>query len=188
MARNANLKISSYLFVDKGDSTDSPRPSVEPREALQWILVFGLSALLIFGVLSFGAVEEWSTFTFEAGAAALFLIWAAKQLVSNEIRLSKNPLYLPALLFGGLLLAQIGLRKSAYEYATKYEALQYISYGIALLIAAGSGTDGEWQDLLDSQCTLSRCDLRELCQPRSLCRTHGDASSDSVGAQPRAYR
>ena len=53
MARNANLKISSYLFVDKGDLSDSPRPSVEPREALQWILVFGLSALLIFGVLSF---------------------------------------------------------------------------------------------------------------------------------------
>ena len=136
MARNANLKISSYLFVDKGDLSDSPRPSVQPSEVLQWILVFGLSALLIFGVLSFGAVEEWSTFTFEAGAAALFLIWAAKQLVSNEIRLSKNPLYLPALLFGGLLLAQIVLRKSAYEYATKYEALQYISYGIALLIAA----------------------------------------------------
>ncbi len=52
------------------------------------------------------------------------------------MKLSKNPLYLPTFLFFGLILAQIALRRSAYGYVTKYEALQYISYGIVLLIAA----------------------------------------------------
>ena len=87
-------------------------------------------------MLAFGAVDEWSTFTFEAGAAALFLLWAAKQLVSEQVKLSKNPLYLPIFLFFGLILAQIALRRSAYGYVTKYETLQYVSYGIVLLIAA----------------------------------------------------
>ena len=99
-------------------------------------LIFGLCALLIFGVLAFGAVEEWSTFAFEAGAATLFLIWVGQQLVSRNVGLSKNPLYPPAFLFFVLILAQIFLHRSAYSYVTRYEALKYVSYGIVLLIAA----------------------------------------------------
>src|ERR1700730_7328758 len=105
---------------------------------LQRVLVLGFCALLIFAVLAFGAVDEWATFAFEAGAALLFLIWAGEKLVSKKIELSKNPLYLPAFLFFGLILAQIALRRSASGYATHYEALQYVSYGIVLLIGAES--------------------------------------------------
>lgn len=97
----------------------------------------------MFGVLAFGAVDEWSTFTFEAGAAILFLIWAGQQLVSKELKLSENPLYLPAFLFFGLILAQIVLRRSAYGYMTNYEAMQYVAYGIVLLIAAECVRDGD---------------------------------------------
>jgi hypothetical protein len=61
--------------------------------------------------------------------AALFLIWAGQQVISKELTLSQNPLYLAALLFFGIILAQIVLRRSAYGYITKYEALQYVSYG-----------------------------------------------------------
>ena len=130
------MKMSSYVVVDKTDSVDSRRELVQTPGILQWVLVLGLCAPLIFAVLAFGAVDEWSTFTLEAGAVALFLIWAARQLVSKEMKLSENPLYLPALLFFGLILAQIVLHRSAYGYVTKYEALQYVSYGIVLLIAA----------------------------------------------------
>ena len=130
------MKISSYAIVDTTDSIDSERQLVRPSGTLQWVLVLGLCVLLIFAVLAFGAVDEWSTFAFEAGAAVLFLVWAARQLVSKELKLSQNPLYLPALLFLGLILAQIVLRRSAYGYVTKYEALQYVSYGIVLLIGA----------------------------------------------------
>ena len=130
------MKISSYVVVDTADSINLERRHGRESGILQWVFVLGLCALLIFAVLAFGAVEEWSTFVFEAGAAALFLVWAGKQMVSGQLKLSKNPLYLPALLFFLLLLAQVGLRTSAYGYVTKYEVLQYVAYGIVLLIAA----------------------------------------------------
>ncbi|HKV78183.1 MAG TPA: O-antigen ligase family protein [Candidatus Sulfotelmatobacter sp.] len=128
------MKIASYVVVDSADSIDLDRG----RESgiLRWVIVLGLCAILIFAVLAFGAVEEWSTFAFETGAAVLFLIWAGRQVGSGQVKLSKNPLYLPALFFCLLLLAQVGLRTSAYGYITRYEVLQYVSYGIVLLIAA----------------------------------------------------
>ena len=123
-------------MVDTSDSNDLEllhRP--EPRSP-QWGFVFGLCSILFFAILAFGAVQEWSTFVFEAGAAVLFLFWAGKQVVSGQLTLSQNPLYLPALFFFALLVAQLVIRTSAYGYVTKYEALQYVSYGIVLLIAA----------------------------------------------------
>ena len=130
------LKISSYVIVDTTDSMHRARRHARQPEILEWVLVLGLCSLLIFAVLAFGAVDEWSTFVFEAGAAVLFLVWAGNQVVSRQVKLSKNPLHLPALLFFGLILAQVALRRSAYGYVTEYEALQYISYGIVLLIGA----------------------------------------------------
>lgn len=130
------LKISSYRVLGTTRPVElKGRPGSKPQ-LFRWVLVLSLCAVLSFAVLAFGAVDEWSTFTLEAGAAALFLIWAGKQVVSGRLKLSKNPLYLPTLLFFGLILAQIALRRSAYGYVTKYEALQYVAYGILLLIAA----------------------------------------------------
>jgi O-antigen ligase len=130
------LKISSYAIVDTTRSTRRSRRHAREPEIMQWVLVLGLCSLLIFAVLAFGAVDEWSTFVFETGAGVLFLVWAGTQVVSRQVKLAKNPLHLPALLFFGLILAQVALRRSAYGYVTEYEALQYISYGIVLLIAA----------------------------------------------------
>ena len=130
------MKISSYSIVDATDSIDLERQRGREPGILQRVLVVGLCVLLIFAVLAFGAVNEWSTFAFEAGAAVLFLVWVGQQCVSRRVTLSKNPLYLPAFLFFGLVLAQVALRTSAYGYVTEYEALQYVAYGIVLLIGA----------------------------------------------------
>jgi O-antigen ligase len=130
------LKISSDGILGTTRSIELKSRRDRQPQVLGWVLVLSLCAVLIFAVLAFGAVDEWSTFTLEACAAALFLIWAGKQLISKQLKLSKNPLYLPTLLFFGLILTQIALRRSAYGYVTKYEALQYVSYGILLLIAA----------------------------------------------------
>lgn len=131
------MKISSYVVVDtRMDSGDTARARERTPRILASVLVLGLFVLLAFGVLAFGAVDEWSTFAFEAGAGALFLAWAGKQCTSRQLTLSKHPLYLPALLFFVLVLAQIGLHASAYGYVTKYEMLQYVSYGMVLLVAA----------------------------------------------------
>ena len=133
--RTGALKTSSYLIVDTKSSIELERRPDRQPGTLLWMLVGGLYVLLVFAILAFGAVEEWSTFVFEAGAAVLFLVWAGKQIVSGQLTLSKNPLYAPALFFFVFLLVQIGLRISAYGYVTKYEVLQYVSYGIVLLIA-----------------------------------------------------
>jgi O-antigen ligase len=132
------LKISSYAVFDANDSIDLEHRLGRELGIWQWVLTLGLCAVLIFVVLAFGAVEKWSTFVFEAGTAVLFLVWAGKQLGSRKVKLSKNPLYLPTLLFFGLILVQVVLRQSAYVYVTEYEALKYVSYGILLLIGAES--------------------------------------------------
>jgi len=134
------LKTSSFLIVETTESVDLKRKRRAPGNQ-QLGLVVGLCAILMFAVLAFGAVEDWSSFVFEVGAAAVFLVWAGTQFVSGQITLSRNPLYAPALLFFVFLLLQVGLRTSAYPYVTKYEALEYVSYGIVLLIAAESITD-----------------------------------------------
>ena len=200
--------MSSHMVVDPTTSVKSrSRVSRDPG-ILDSAIVLGFCALLIFAVLAFGAVDEWSTFTLEAGAALLFLLWAAKQLLSQQVKLSNNPLYLPAVLFGGLILAQILLHRSAYGYVTKYEALQYVSYGSMLFIAAecltaeslrklfaeiisifgflyasshGAGADSEWKDFLGLHLPLpQRYRLRKLRQPQSFCRSDGDADADSL--------
>jgi O-antigen ligase len=130
------LRISSYAIVHTTQSIDVEHHGGRELGILQRVLVLGFCALLIFAVLAFGAVDEWSTFAFEAGAALLFLLWTLEKLVSHKIELSKNPLFLPAFLFFGLIVAQVVLRRSAYGYITRYEALQYVSYGVALLIGA----------------------------------------------------
>ena len=105
--------MASHVVVGTTDSVEfGPLRSRGPR-ILQRVLVLGLCALLILAVLWFGAVEERSTFAFEAGAAALFLLWTVNQLVSEQLKLSKNPLYPPTFLFFGLVLSQIVLRRSA---------------------------------------------------------------------------
>jgi O-antigen ligase len=134
-------KISSYLIVDTTGGIDPEVQHDREPADVQWVLVIGLGILLMFAVLAFGAVEEWSTFAFEAGAAVLFLVWAGTQFVSGQVKLSRNPLYAPALFFFALLLLQIGLRTSAYAYITEYEVLQYASYGIVMLIAAESARE-----------------------------------------------
>jgi O-antigen ligase len=131
------VQLSSFVIVDNTDeSPQAVLPQKRTQRILQNVLVVGLFVLLAFGVLAFGAVDEWSTFTFEAGAAILFLVWAAQQVVSGQVTLSKNPLYLPAALFFVLILAQILLRTTAYSYITRYEAMRYLAYGIVMLVAA----------------------------------------------------
>src|SRR5215469_3390403 len=132
-----SVEVSPGLLATKEFSRDTGWRT-DPLRILDRMLVFGLCLLLIFGVLAFGAVEEWAIFLFEAGATGLFLVWVAKQMLSRQGKLSPNPLYLPALLFFLLICAQIALNASAYSYVTRYGALEYVSYGILLLIASES--------------------------------------------------
>ncbi len=99
-------------------------------------LVHGLCAILIYGVLAFGAVEEGPILILEIGAVALLLIWVVQQLVSGRVRISSNPLYVPVLLFASVVAIQLATKRSIYEYVTRKEALLYAAYAVLLFIAS----------------------------------------------------
>jgi len=94
------------------------------------IVLYATFGLLMFGPLAFGAVEPWSIFVLEAGAAVLMLLWLAKQWIDEEITISWNPLFLPICAFGALILVQVIFRTTAYSHDTISDAMQYCAYGM----------------------------------------------------------
>src|SRR5437867_13296233 len=79
-------------------------------------LLGGSSALIIFSVLAFGAVETWATSVLELGAALLFLLWAARHTFSGKLTFRWRPLYGPAALFGELVTVKELINLSSYCY------------------------------------------------------------------------
>ncbi len=112
-------------------------PTGRASRALHTAVPWGLGTLLVFAVLAFGAVEPWSIFVLECGAAGLFLLWAAGQAVTGRITIVPNRLYAPLLAFAALVAIQASAA-SAYPYATRTEALRYAAYGTMFFVAVQS--------------------------------------------------
>ena len=55
----------------------------------------GICALVVFGVASHGAVEDWARAVLEIGAALLFFAWAVRAYLTEEHQLVVSPLLLP---------------------------------------------------------------------------------------------
>jgi len=110
--------------------------------AMDYAIGFGMVALLIFGVLAFGAVDEWSVFVLEAGAASIMLLWLGRRIWAGDISVS-NPLLALAAAFAAIVAAQLVFKLSVYPYGTKYKALEYGVYAAALII--GSEGFKNWQ-------------------------------------------
>jgi len=100
------------------------------------ILLYGTFSLLMFAPLAFGAVEPWSIFILETGAALLGILWFAKQWLDGEISILWNPLYLPMSVFGALVLVQMIFRISAYPHDTVSDAMLYCAYGMLCFLAS----------------------------------------------------
>jgi len=98
-------------------------------------LLYGTFGLLMFGPLAFGAVEPWSIFVLEGGAASLIVLWLAKQWVDEEVVIRWNPLFLPMAAFAFLILVQVAFRISAYPHDTVSGALLYCAYGMLCFLA-----------------------------------------------------
>lgn len=103
---------------------------------LNSILLYGTFGLLMFGPLAFGAVEPWSIFVLEYGAALLTFLWLGKQWVDEEITLQWNPLFLPMAGFGILIVTQIVFRLSAYLHDTVSGAILYAAYAMLCFVAS----------------------------------------------------
>jgi O-antigen ligase len=108
------------------------RHSIE--EQVDRILLYGPLVLLMFGPLAFGGVEPWSILILETGSALLALLWLARQLMSGEINVHPNPLFLPMVAFAGLIVAQLVLGLTASRHDTISEAILYCAYGVLVFL------------------------------------------------------
>ncbi len=101
---------------------------------LRYFVLYGLGGVLVYGVITFGAVEPWSLFGFQAMAAGLLVLWTAQQLAAGaEFVLS--PLYVPVALFAAIAGAQLVLHRTAYAYMTRTAGLTDLAYAMILLVA-----------------------------------------------------
>ena len=99
------------------------------ERALRTTLFVEFSAVLIFGPLALGVVQDWSIAVFEAAAAAVLLIWMAWQLSAGVFKVRWNPLFAPMLVFFGVALAQVAFHRSAYlsdSFAELWISLAYV--------------------------------------------------------------
>jgi O-antigen ligase len=135
-----NAATSASLPFEAPSKAPVSLPEPEPAVRVP-VVLFGVCSMLFVAVLSFGAVETWSVTILEAGAAVLFLGWAAGQAIAGELRIQASPLYAPAFLFGAVVAAQLGFGLTSYRYATLISSLQYLAYGIVLFLTLQSLTN-----------------------------------------------
>ncbi len=95
----------------------------------------GIAVLVAFSVLAHGAVEVWSQSVLEIGAAVLLLLWGILALRQRKIEIRWNPLYLPMVGFGGLVVLQWLFGLSVYPYLTKLELLKLCAYFLLFFLA-----------------------------------------------------
>jgi len=109
----------------------------------------GICALVVFGVLSHGAVEDWARAALEIGAGLLFLAWAVRAYLTRERQLVISPLLLPLAALLLLALGQWLLRRTASSYSTRME-LQLLLADILILFLAAQAfrTLEEWRSFV----------------------------------------
>jgi O-antigen ligase len=95
----------------------------------------GICALVVFGVASHGAVEDWARAVIEIGAALLFLVWAVRAYLTQEHQLVISPLLPPLVSLLLIALGQWLFHRTASSYNTRME-LQLLLADILLLFLA----------------------------------------------------
>jgi O-antigen ligase len=118
---------SSLSLPLTAESASHLRPSTSVPAP---VLLYGVLGVLLLGPLEFGAVEVWSISILELSAAVLFALWAARQVAAGKLEIVGNPLFLPMLLFAGLVLWQLATGRTAYRADTFSSALLYCAYGL----------------------------------------------------------
>ena len=99
------------------------------------LIRIGICALVVFGVASHGAVEDWARAVLEIGAALLFLGWAVRAYLTRENQLVISPLLLPLVCLLLIAVGQWIFHLTASSYGTRME-LQLLLADILLLFLA----------------------------------------------------
>jgi len=103
---------------------------MRPLPRRDTIALYGAFGLLLFGPLAFGAVETWSAFVLEAGAAGLLIYWLWPRLRGEEVAFRQNPLFAPMLAFAALTVFQLLTGLTTYRYVTWTSALLFSGFAI----------------------------------------------------------
>jgi O-antigen ligase len=74
----------------------------------------------------------------------LLLVWATREFSKARPEIIFYAPFIPALLFGGLIVLQLLLRTSAYWYATWFQAMLWVAYGMMFFLV----TQCFWQTAL----------------------------------------
>jgi O-antigen ligase len=109
----------------------------------------GICALVVFGVASHGAVEDWARAVLEIGAALLFFAWAVRAYLTEEHQLVVSPLLLPLVALLLLVFGQWVFHRTASSYGTRLE-LQLLLADILLLFLASQAfrTLEDWRSFV----------------------------------------
>lgn len=102
------------------------------------LIRIGICALVVFGVASHGAVEDWARAVLEIGAALLFLAWAVRAYLAQEHQLVLSPLLFPVVALLLLALGQWLLHHTASSYDTRMEIQLLVADILLLFLAAQS--------------------------------------------------
>src|SRR3977135_3791921 len=81
----------------------------------------GICALVAFGVLAHGGVEDWARAVFETGTGLLFLAWAAWFYLHSDENILISPLLPPMVGFLLVVLAQLLFSTTASMFNTHQE-------------------------------------------------------------------
>jgi len=112
-------------------------------------LRFGICVLLAFGVLMFGAVEEWAQAVLEIGFCLLLLWWALRTLSKSWDQVYISPLLLPVCAFGLVVAAQLALHRTFSPYYTRVELQLVVAYAAALfLMSQAYQRTSHWRNFL----------------------------------------
>jgi O-antigen ligase len=115
-----------------------PAPRGTAVSILDQVIFYGIFGLLGFAPLAFGAVQPWSIFIFESGAAVLFVLWLVSQNELGEVRVLESPLFTPMAVFALLIATQILFGRTAYRNQTIHQAMLYCAYGLLCFLVLQS--------------------------------------------------
>jgi len=110
-------------------------------------LRISICALLVFGVLAHGGVEDWALAVFETGAGLLFFLWAVFSLLFEEREIVLPSILPPLFAFAAVVATQWFFHRTASPYATRVE-LQLLLADIVLIFLAAQAfrTLQDWRD------------------------------------------
>jgi O-antigen ligase len=111
----------------------------------------GICALVVFGVLAHGGVEEWSKAILETGAGLLFAVWSLIFYFSNEQEkeVIVSPLLLPLIGLVIVAVSQLLLHATASTYDTRMDLSLPVAYAIILFLATQAFRESdEWRSFI----------------------------------------